>query len=93
MAGRPFVLLGVNTDEDRAQIKRVIQEKGLNWRSWWDGPEGTDGPICRQWSIRSFPTIYLIDHKGVIRGRPQQPQKLDEAIEKLVEEAERERGS
>ena len=37
MQGRPFVLLGVNADGDRAGIRRVIKDKQLNWRSFWDG--------------------------------------------------------
>jgi hypothetical protein len=89
MEGRPFVLLGVNTDEDRAEIKQVIEAKRLNWRSWWNGPEGTEGPISRDWGVHKFPTIYLIDHQGIIRAH--QPRDLEETVEKLVQEAERDR--
>ena len=39
MAGRPFALLGVNTDDDLAQLKHVIQKEQINWRSWWDGED------------------------------------------------------
>jgi hypothetical protein len=87
MEGRPFVLLGVNTDEDREGIRRVIHKKQLNWRSWWNGPDGTDGPISRDWDVHRFPTIYLIDHQGIIRAH--QPRDLEETVEKLVQEAER----
>ena len=27
----------------------------------------TSGPVCRQWNVRSFPTIYVLDAKGVLR--------------------------
>ena len=87
MAGRPFVLLGVNTDGDRQEIKSVIAKKNLNWRSWWDGGS-TKGPIVTQWQIGNWPTLYVIDDKGVIRYIESQggvdAEPLDAAVEKLV---------
>ncbi|MBX9687815.1 MAG: TlpA family protein disulfide reductase, partial [Candidatus Obscuribacterales bacterium] len=60
---RPFKLIGVNTDEPE-QLASIIKENGLTWDSWSDGP---GGPICRKYGVHSFPTIFLIDHKGIIR--------------------------
>lgn len=90
MSGRPFVLLGVNTDKSKTKIKKAVQDNGINWRSWLDGKTG--GPICKQFKVRSFPTILLIDHEGVIRyhsgTRKEVRRKLDETIEHLVSIAE-----
>ena len=93
MAGRPFALLGVNTDEDRQAIKAVIAKQQLNWRSWWDGGS-MEGPIVTKWQIANWPTIYLIDDKGVIRhivdqGGGVEFEPIDAAIEKLVKAAEK----
>jgi protein-disulfide isomerase-like protein with CxxC motif len=85
LQGRPFVLLGVNTDKDREDIKRVVREEGLNWRSWWDGE---DKRITAQWGITGFPTIVLIDHQGVIRHVDLYEKELDKAIDHLVQQAE-----
>lgn len=92
MAGRPFVLLGVNTDEDRKSIKAATAKHDLSWRSWWDGGS-PEGPIATQWQIARWPTIYLIDHKGVIRhiadeGGGVKTEPLDAAVQKLVKAAE-----
>ena len=92
MAGRPFVLLGVNTDEDRKVIKAVIVKHKLAWRSWWDGGS-TEGPIATQWQIAHWPTVYILDHNGVIRhiadsGGDVDTEPIDAAIEKLVKVAE-----
>jgi hypothetical protein len=92
MAGRPFVLLGVNTDEDRQVIKSVIAKQQLTWRSWWDGGS-TDGPIATRWQVSNWPTLYVIDHKGVIRhivdqGGGGEFDLLDVTIERLVKSAE-----
>jgi hypothetical protein len=88
---RPFALLGINTDDDRDSICRTVARKGLGWRSWWDGgPDG--GRIRRDWHVDSFPTIWVLDHKHVIRfrfsGVP--GKKLDDAVAEFVKEAEAE---
>ena len=93
MAGRPFALLGVNTDENRQAIQSVIAKQQLNWRSWWDGGS-MEGPIVTKWQIANWPTIYLIDDKGVIRhivdqGGGVEFEPIDAAIEKLVKAAEK----
>ena len=87
MAGRPFKLLGVNNDQKKKIATDAIEENDLNWRSWFDGPSG---PIVKKFKINSFPTIFLIDHRGVIRSAEIRGNKLDEAIEYLVAEAEAE---
>ena len=92
LASKPFALIGVNSDEDRTELKKVLEEEQITWRSFWNGKEGTRGPISKAWNVRGWPTLYLIDHKGVIRhkyvGSPGD-EKLDAAIDKLVEEAEK----
>ncbi len=83
--GRPFTLLGVNNDKEISRVKEAVRENDINWRSWYDGSKG---PIVKQFGIRSFPTIFLVDHTGVIRYKNVRGKKLDKAIAKLVEEAE-----
>jgi thiol-disulfide isomerase/thioredoxin len=88
---RPFVLLGVNGDEELAAAKRAVEKERLNWRSWWDGGTAA-GRIREEWQVEGYPRVFLIDHKGVIREVwDQKPDnaKLDAAVEKLVKEAER----
>lgn len=90
-AGRPFVLLGVNCDKGKDTLRQLIAAKKVTWRCWWDNE---DSPITQDWQITAFPTLYLIDSDGVIReillGRPDE-KKLDEAIKRWVELAEKKR--
>ncbi len=69
---RPFVLLGVNSDKDRAALKSVSTEKGITWRSWVDGGS-TNGPIASRWNVHGWPTIVVIDKAGVIRFKDLPP--------------------
>src|SRR5438874_13226838 len=76
---RPFVILGVNSDASRELVKQVSEKEKLTWRSFWDGGS-TDGPIARRWNVSGWPTIYLIDHNGVI------VRKVGPREEELIEE-------
>jgi len=88
LQNKPFALLGVNSDEDREQLKEVLKTEQITWRSFWAG--GTGGPIPTKWQVSAWPTIFLIDHKGVIRhmhiGNPGDA-TLDREIDQLVKEA------
>jgi hypothetical protein len=82
----PFVLLGVNTDTSREALAKAQEKLQVPCRSWWD--RGLR--ICRDWDAESLPTLYLLDHRGVIRyygtGAPP-PDELDRKIEDLLREA------
>ncbi len=62
----PFVIVGVNSDKDRAALKPELEKNGITWRSFWNGEAGTGGPISAAWNVRGWPTLYLIDPKGKI---------------------------
>ena len=92
MADKPFALVGVNSDKDLEPLKKVLEDEKITWRSFWNGEKGTGGPISTEWNVHGWPTLVILDHKGVIRhkyiGSPE-GETLDEAIEKLVAEAEK----
>lgn len=86
---KPFVLLGVNSDEDREALKKTLIDERITWRSWWD--EGRiDGPIHTKWQIRLRPSIHILDAKGVFRYKNIAPKEVDAAIDELLEELSRE---
>ncbi len=62
---QPFVLIGINSDPDRDSLKKRMSEENITWNSWWD--ENTSGKIAKAWNVRGWPTVYLVDAKGVIR--------------------------
>jgi len=83
---RPFAILGVNSDKDREQLKRRMAKENITWKSFFEG--GTGGPIATRWNVQAWPTLYLLDAKGVIRLKDVRGKRLEEAIDKLVKEAE-----
>jgi hypothetical protein len=89
---KPFALVGVNTNRyDAKKLKEVMDKEKLNWRSFADhGGKDSLGPICTTWNLVGTPTLYVLDHKGVIRhkwlGSPGE-KVIDAAIDKLIKEA------
>jgi hypothetical protein len=54
------------------------------------GPEGTPGPISKAWNVRGWPTIYVLDHEGVIRYKGLREKRLNEVVDQLLAEREKE---
>lgn len=86
LADEPFALLGVNSDQDLEQLQLRLEKESITWRSFWNGPEGTNGPISTAWGVRSWPTIYVLDAKGVIRFKDVRGGALDRAVDTLLAE-------
>jgi hypothetical protein len=87
LEGKPFALLGVNSDESKEKLKKIMAKEKITWRSWWDGGD-TEGPIASKWNVHGWPTIYVLDAKGVIRYKNVREEELDKAVDTLLKEAE-----
>ena len=60
LEGKPFALIGVNSDKDRTELKQVLKAEKITWRSFWNGGS-TSGPISKQWKVTGWPSIWIID--------------------------------
>jgi hypothetical protein len=69
----------------------VIADEKITWRSFWNGGT-TRGRISSRWDVHAWPTLFIIDAKGVIRykygGSPGE-KVLDEELDKLIAEVEK----
>jgi peroxiredoxin len=95
LEGKPFVLIGVNSTHDRADLKKFIESEKITWRSFWYGGH-TESGIVSRWQVQQWPTLFLIDAKGIIRhkhvverqGSPGE-KGLDAEVDKLIAEVEK----
>jgi hypothetical protein len=88
LADKPFAIIGVNSDSDLEALRQRVAEERITWRSFWNGPRGTSGPISDRWNVRSWPTIFVLDGKGVIRYKNVRGEALDAALDTLLAELE-----
>lgn len=82
LEGKPFALLGVNRNPSRESLKRAEGKHKITWRSFFDG---RDGPITKKHNVKSMPTIFVLDAKGVIRYKGVK----DKAVDQLLAELEK----
>ena len=77
---------------DAKKLKEVMDKEQLNFRSFTDTAAGEGlGVISSAWNLNGTPTIYVLDHKGVIRyrrlGIPDH-KAIDDVLDTLIKEAE-----
>ena len=87
---KPFVLVSVSADEKKETLEKFLKEKNeMPWTHWFNGDSGG---IISDLGVTYYPTIYVIDHKGVIRYKDVREEDMDKAVEKLLKEMEDEEG-
>jgi thiol-disulfide isomerase/thioredoxin len=90
LKGRPFAFVSVSVDDRRATLAAFLKRAAMPWSHWWDG---SCGETAAAWGVLAYPTVYVIDHKGVVRyrqvGDDPKSNALEKVIERLVAEAEK----
>jgi thiol-disulfide isomerase/thioredoxin len=86
MKDKPFVFVSVSADAEKATLVNFLKSTSMPWTHWWTG----NGGIVADWEVQAFPTIYVIDHNGVIREKivGADNAAVEKAVEKWVKEAE-----
>jgi RNA polymerase sigma factor (sigma-70 family) len=64
-AGKPFILLGINSDTDRSAVQKLVRSKEPFAHCWLEG--STNGPIAQAWQVKNWPMTYVLDTQGRIR--------------------------
>jgi len=84
--GQPFAVISINSEPEKRveELKDAWEAEGNTWRCLFD--DTWEGPIQKAWNIREFPTIYVLDDKGVIRFKNHGGPALEEAVERLMDE-------
>jgi thiol-disulfide isomerase/thioredoxin len=82
--GKPFVLIGVNNDENHDEARRVMAAERMTWPII--KTTGTKDPINQRWKVEGWPAVYVIDANGIIRYIGVRGPALDNAIDTLLTE-------
>ncbi len=87
LKGKPFTFLGVNCDKDKQAGARAIADERITWPNWHDGEPG-EGPIVKRYHITGYPSVVVLDAKGIIRHKQLISPFLDQAVAELIKELE-----
>ncbi len=78
---KPFTLLAINSDRmSRSALKKKLKKNKITWPNLCEGGEMS---VSKRWNIHGWPSLFVLDHEGIIRARDLHgaPQ-----IEKLVDD-------
>jgi hypothetical protein len=89
LEGRPFALVGVCSDTNKAHYANRCKVYGVTWRSFWEGRDAQLGPFATRWNVRSLPMYFVIDHEGLIQFRGADVQQIERVVAPLVEAADK----
>jgi thiol-disulfide isomerase/thioredoxin len=88
---KPFAIVGVNADREREALRRALEKTEITWRSFQNERPGK-ASIAEEWKVSGWPTLYLIDHEGIIgrrwNGVPGD-KELDRDVNRLTDAATR----
>jgi thiol-disulfide isomerase/thioredoxin len=80
---RPFALVSISFDAKKETLTDFMKKNEMPWTHWWNGRTGMVGSTLK---IKYFPTIYVIDHNGVIRYKDVRGKDMDKAVDTLLKE-------
>jgi thiol-disulfide isomerase/thioredoxin len=82
---KPFTLVSISVDEKREAVAAFLKKEPMPWAHWHNGSQGR---IIADLNVWSYPTIYVLDAKGVIRYKDVRGKLLDQAVDSLLKEIE-----
>ena len=59
-------IVGISFDADRQRLEDVVKREHIQWPQYFDGG-GRDAAPGKDFGIRHWPTLWLLDRNGVIR--------------------------
>lgn len=78
-----FEIYGVSLDSDRDSWLKAIADKGFVWTNV-SVLEGWTNDAAKEYSVRSIPSNFLIDSKGIIVARNLRGKALEEKLAELL---------
>jgi thiol-disulfide isomerase/thioredoxin len=85
LKGQPFALLGVDCEESRDTARAVMTRERMTWPNWYDGAPH-EGPIAKRYRVRAYPSVLVLDAKGIIRHKSSAGIGIDDIVDTLVAE-------
>lgn len=96
MKDKPFTIIGVDGDAVPEDARRAVEHEKMTWPSFWNGKDGSKGPITSAWDVSDWPTVFVLDAQRVIRFKfegygPPASDMLNGSVDELMKELENRR--
>lgn len=88
LANEPFTLLGINSDGDRSALEKILKDENITWPNICGG-RPNENKIAKAWNVTGWPTIYILDHEGVIRHKNLRDEEMEKAVVELLKKVPR----
>lgn len=82
---KPFVLVSISADAEKETLTKFLEKTPMPWLHWHNGDKGG---AMDSYNIEAFPTIFVLDDKGVIRYKGVRGEAMDKAVDALLKEKE-----
>lgn len=82
--GKGFEIFSIGQDVSENAWKSAIKSDGMVWPYHTMESANLDGPLARQFNIKSIPSTYLINPEGVIMGVNLDPVYINRMLEEKL---------
>lgn len=83
LESKPFQLVSISFDADKKTLTDFLAKEKMPWTHWWNGQSGN---VAESYDIEHYPTIYVLDAKGIIRFKEIRGAELEKAVNTLIDE-------
>jgi peroxiredoxin len=86
----PVRFVGIMSNDDRANLDAAAKRGDLPWTVL---PQPLNGPLQLDWGIKGYPSVYIVDEKGILQPELHMPyygaggydtKDIDDKLEELV---------
>lgn len=79
-----FEIVGISADEEQGELKSFVKRAGMTWPQYFD-PAGRESRMLEELGIVQYPTMWLVDRKGILRDLDAHP-GMAKKVEDLLAE-------
>jgi thiol-disulfide isomerase/thioredoxin len=83
--GKGFEIIGISLDNEAGPVAALEKRENLKWRNFFTG-KGFEDDACVLYGVRSIPSGWLIDKKGILRHFGLSGPALEKAVAGLLAE-------
>jgi thiol-disulfide isomerase/thioredoxin len=81
-ANDPFAFVSIAADNEKEAVEEFLKDTPMPWVHWWGAAGGK--ALLTKLNVSVLPTVYVLDHNGVIRAKNVRGAKLDVAVDECL---------